>query len=515
MRTNKKTSVVITIILLCVILLVTVFAFVIPPLLTKKYDEELVIYNWADYMDLAVLDDFAEYYEELTGNSINIIYSNFDTNETMMTEIIKGDSKIDLMCPSEYAIQKLLRYDRLEKLNFDYITEAGEELYIGNIRQDIREKIDSAFTEIEIGNSVGHMNDYFVPYMWGTLGVLYNTNYLTAEEIEEAGWGIFWNTIEKEGLDGKILVKDSIRDTYVCAVMYLKEQNLLPSKYMALNVEELITCTDKELIDLVQKALEDQRQHLKGYEVDFGKDDMVNEIAYVDLAWSGDATYAIEEAMDDEGNSYLDYYVPQSGSNIWFDGWVIPKADDYYTPNLRAAYLFLNYLSRPDIAMYNTIEIGYASAVSNDIYTSLLDNEDYMSIFTAGSWEESYQVLDDNYAEDENYYALLGMISLLECYEIEPDSESILAFCNEDFFGDTRRYAVFDVNLGMMQDLGRISEEDNERVVEMWERVKSYGESENWVILGILIGVLAGVGLLAVGFITFWFKRAPKAKKVE
>ncbi|NLL56372.1 MAG: extracellular solute-binding protein [Clostridiales bacterium] len=514
MKSSNRASVIITIILLTVILLVTVFAFLIPPLLTKKYDEKLVIYNWADYIDIEVLDEFAAYYEELTGKSLNIVYSNFDTNETMMTEIIKGDSKIDLICPSEYAIQKLLRHDRLEKLNWNYVTDLGEELYLGNIKKDIREKIDSVFSDTAIGDKTGNMNDYFVPYMWGTLGVLYNTNYLTYEEVKEAGWGIFWNSINKKTLDKKILVKDSIRDTYVCAVMYLKEQNLLPSKYMSYSVQDLITCTDQEMIDLAEKVLEEQRKYLKGYEVDFGKDDMVNETAYVNLAWSGDAAYAIEEAMDDESNSYLDYYVPESGSNIWFDGWVIPKADDDYKPNYRAAHLFLNFLNRPDIALYNTLEIGYASAVENDIYTKLLDSEKYMSLLTIGSWEESYELLDKDYSEDENYYALLGLIALLEGYEIDADKDSILEF-NEDFFGDIRRYSDFSHNLGMMQDLGRIEESDNERVVEMWERVKSYGESKNWIILGVLIAILVGLGLLVTVFVLYWFNRPPRPRKLD
>lgn len=516
MKLNNKSSKIITIVMLCAIVTVTVLAFVIPPLLTEQYDEELVIYNWADYMDLTILDDFAEYYEELTGNSINIVYSNFDTNETMLTEVIKGDSKIDIMCPSEYAIQKLLRYDRIEKLDWSYVTDAGEELYAGNVNSDILSKIDSVYSDITIGDSAGQMNDYFIPYMWGTLGILYNTNYLTEEEVAEAGWGIFWNTLEREDLEGKILVKDSIRDTYVCAVMYLKEQDLLPAKYAEMSIETLISCTDAELVYLAEEALKDQRSHLKGYEVDFGKDDMVNEIAYVDLAWSGDAMYAIEEAVDEDGNSYLDYYVPESGGNIWFDGWVIPKADDYYTPNYRAAYLFLNYLCRPDIAMLNTIEIGYSASIDNAIYTTLLENEDYMSLFTAGTWEQSYEMLDEMYSEDDNYYALLGMITLLECYEVDIDSESIEIFCNEDFFGDTRRYAdINSDNLGMMQDFGKINESDNELVVEMWERVKAYGESANWVILGILIGILAGVIGLAVGFVVFWFKKQPTSKKIS
>ncbi len=516
MQSSKsKASKIVTIILLAAILVGTILAFVIPPLITEKFDEELIIYNWADYIEPAVLEEFAAYYEELTGNSLNIIYSNFDTNETMLTEIIKGDSKIDLICPSEYAIQKLLKYDRLEKLDWNYVLDEGETLYIDNIMPEIREKIDSAFSDIAVGDTTGHMNDYFVPYMWGTLGVLYNTNYLTREEVEEAGWGIFWNSINKKELEGKILVKDSIRDTYVCAVMYLKEQDMLPAKYQALTIDELITCTDKELIDLAEKVLSEQREHLKGYEVDFGKDDMINEIAYVDLAWSGDAFYAIEESMDEEGNSFLDYYVPESGSNIWFDGWVIPKANDDYTPNYRATHLFLNYLNRPDTAMYNTLTIGYVSAVKPELFTSLLDNEDYLDLVTVGSWEESYALLDEEYAEDENYYALLGLISLLECYEVEPDADSVIAFCTEDFFGDTRRYADFEANLGMMQDFSRISEEDNERVVEMWERVKSFGEKDNWVVLGILIGVLAVLAAGCVGFVLFWFNRTPRPKKIS
>lgn len=514
MKTNKYGKT-ITIILLCAIICVTVLVFVLPPLFTKKYDEELVIYNWADYMDLSVLDDFADYYEEITGNSLKIVYSNFDTNETMLTEVIKGDSKIDIMCPSEYAIQKLMKYDCLEKLDWQYVIDAGEELYLDNIRNDIRGKIDSIFSNVAIGDSYGKMNDYFVPYMWGTLGVLYNTNYLTREEVEKAGWGIFWNNLAKKELEGKILVKDSIRDTYVCALLYLKEEGLLPEKYAFMHVEELITNTDKELVNLAEKVLQEQRKHLKGYEVDFGKDDMVNGIAYVNLAWSGDATYAIEEAMDEEGNSYLDYYIPESGSNIWFDGWIIPKADKDYTPNYRAAYLFMNYLNRPDIAMYNTIEIGYASAIDNSIYANLLDNEKYLNLFNAESWEASYEILENQYDDDENYYALAGIIALLECYEVENDIESIKTFCNDEFFGDIRRYADFEDSLGMMQDFAKIRESDNERVVEMWERVKAYGEKDNWIILGILIGILALLAFAVIGFVIYHFKKSPKPKKVE
>lgn len=485
---NDKVDKIISITLVSVILVASLLAFLLPPLITKKYDEELIIYNWADYMDLAVLDDFAEYYEELTGKSIKIVYSNFDTNETMITEIIKGDSKIDLICPSEYAIERLLRKNAIEMLDWSILEQYGVDNYTVNTNDKIIERINTVFTDIPISaTETAHMADYFLPYMYGTLGVLYNTNYLTYEEVEEAGWGVFWNKGNNDDIEGKILIKDSIRDTYAAAVLYLYVEENLPQKYLDMSVEELINCTDDELVDLVEVSLKEQRKHLKGYEVDFGKDDMVNEIALVDLAWSGDAMYAIEEAMDDEGNSYLDYYVPSEGSNIWFDGWVVPKT----AKNKDAAHLFMNYLCRPDIAMYNTIEIGYSAAVDNNCFF----------------------VEDEN---DINYeYSLLAQETILDCYEIyaeDYDSEEEYLVAVEEFydefFNDTRRYPDFDAELGMMSDFGQ----ENEKIVEMWERIKAYGEKDNWAVLGIIIAALAVLIGGAVGFVVWRFNKKPKAR---
>ena len=427
----------------------------------------------------------------MTGKSIKIVYSNFDTNETMITEIIKGDSNIDLICPSEYAIERLLRNNALQKLDWSVLDKYEENSFMGNINNNILDVINTVFVDIDVkGGDKVDMADYFLPYMYGTLGVLYNTNYVTAEEVEEQGWGIFWNTLKSSDIQSKILIKDSIRDTYAAAVLYLYTYGYLPDKYLELTVEELINCTDDELVDLVEEALKDQRQYLKGYEVDFGKDDMVNEIALVDLAWSGDAMYAIEEAMDEEGNSYLDYYVPAEGSNIWFDGWVMPKN----AKNKDAAYLFMNYLCRPDIAMYNTLEIGYSAAVDNS----------------------SYFVEDE---ENINFeYSLEAREALLDCYEIyeeDFDTEEDYLIAVEDFyaefFEDTRRYPDFEANLGMMNDFG----EDNEKIVEMWERIKAYGESDNWVVLGIIIGALAVIIGGAVGFVLWHFNKKPKSRMVE
>ncbi len=471
MFSDKKLKI-ISITLITVIVALTVVFFVLPPLITTKYDDELIVYNWADYIEMSVLDDFAEYYEEITGRSIKVVYTNFDTNETMLTEIIKGDSNIDLICPSEYAIEKLIRSGAVNKLDWSVLDEYPEieRYYDATINQDIIDKIDEVFVGIDTPDGKADMNDFFLPYMWGTLGILYNTNYVTDEQVQKAGWGLFWNETNIPEIEGKILIKDSIRDTYCAAVMYLYEYNKLPEKYMAMTGDELISCTDDELVSLVEEALRDQKKHLKGYEVDFGKDDMVKEIAYVDLAWSGDAMYAIEEATDDDGNSYLNYYAPEVGGNIWFDGWVMPNS----CKNKLAAHMFMNYLCNPDIAIRNGIEIGYASSVDTEAYRDYPDAVAY----------------------------------LYESYEAEPDDGEFY----DEFFGDERRYApIKGTNLGMMRDFGS----QNEKIVSMWERVKAHGETGNWATLGIIIGVIGGVALIAVGLILWKFYRKPKMRKVS
>lgn len=471
MFSDKKLKI-ISITLITVIVALTVVFFVLPPLITTKYDDELIVYNWADYIEMSVLDDFAEYYEEITGRSIKVVYTNFDTNETMLTEIIKGDSNIDLICPSEYAIEKLIRNGVVNKLDWSVLDEYPEieRYYDVTINKDIINKIDEVFVGIDTPDGKADMNDFFLPYMWGTLGILYNTNYVSDEQVQEAGWGLFWNETNIPEIEGKILIKDSIRDTYCAAVMYLYEYNKLPEKYMEMTGDELISCTDDELVSLVEEALRDQKKHLKGYEVDFGKDDMVKEIAYVDLAWSGDAMYAIEEATDDDGNCYLNYYAPEVGGNIWFDGWVMPNS----CKNKLAAHMFMNYLCNPDVAIRNGIEIGYASSVDTEAYRDYPDAVDY----------------------------------LYESYEVEPDDGEFY----DEFFGDERRYApIKGTNLGMMRDFGS----QNEKIVSMWERVKAHGETGNWATLGIIIGVIAGVALIAIGLILWKFYRKPKMRKVS
>jgi len=455
-------------------------------------EDELVIYNWEDYIDPTVLDDFAEYYEEKTGRSLSITYTTFDTNETMMTKVLKGDCNVDLICPSEYSIQKLLiagclenQYDLYQELKptlDEYSIELNGLSSIdngaGKIEPDIIDKIKGTFSSIQADDGKTYnMINYMVPYFWGTLGLLYNVNHVTEEELEEYGWGVLWNVEENEDIENMILMKDSVRDTYAAAVFYMKQYGLLPEGYENLTADKLINCTDKEVVDMAEKVLTEQRDHISGYEVDFGKDDMLNEIVYVDFAWSGDALWAIEESYDEETDEYLlDYYVPQgedAWSNIWYDGWVIPKSVE----NKLAAMMFIDYCCQPEIAIRNSMEVGYTSAAAKNI-------------LKADTWVQEFL--------EENEYLL----------ENDEEDGEILEY---GYFDDPRRYPdAKAVTLGMMQDFGA----QNDYVIQMWQRAKS-GSTVDYnlfIVIGVIVGAIALV--LIIYAICMSSKYRPKKRKI-
>jgi len=420
---------------LCLVfLLVTgvVFSGIVGCSFAEEPDETLVIYNWGDYIDEDIEEEFEEYYESVTGKKLDIVYSTFETNEIMLTTVEKGEEAIDLVCPSEYAIQKLMEGGHLQKI------DASKIFTYANVEQDIYTKVGEVFTGINVpGESQPQsMVDYFVPYMWGTLGILYNADVVTEEDLSE-GYGLLWNSAGNPELTGKILMKDSIRDSYVAAVMRLKELDRLPAGYENLSVQELINTVDDTLLQAVEQILLEQSDALKGYEVDFGKAQMTSNRAYVDLAWSGDALWAMEDGEN------LDYFVPEIGGNIWFDGWSILKN----AQNVRASYMFIEYLCRPEIAIRNAMAIGYTCAVDKDV---MLASEEALSIV------------------EENEYDV------------------------EEYFNDELRYPDIEsaTMLGVMRDFG----ERNSATIEMWERVKSSKQDNMW-ILWVAIAVVVGAGI--------------------
>ncbi len=452
--------------------------------------DSLVIYNWEDYIDGGdsemgrndIRDDFADYYYQVTGRKLNVTYTTFDTNETMLTKVLKGDAKVDLICPSEYAIEKLLTAGLLQNqkalysflkpqldeygLSLDYMSSVG--LGDGAIEPDIMQVIKSQFGAIQSGSSTHDMTEYMVPYMWGTLGILYNKSVISEEDLQTYGWGVLWNEQHSNLLENKILMKDSVRDTYAAALFYMYEYGKLPQKYSDISsAQDVINITDDEMLEAAEAILTEQREHISGYEVDFGKDDMLNEVVYADFAWSGDALWAIEESYDEQTDDYfLGYYCPtgenpmthrQRFSNIWYDGWVIPNT----VKNPLAAMLFIDYMCRPQNAIRNSIEIGYTCAVAKDRLSSA---EDVLS-----------------YIEEQEYDV-------------------------DEYFDDIGRYPTIDSSLGVMRDFGP----RNDALVNMWQRAKA-GSAVNLSLL-IIIAVIVAVIVIALSayFIAQALKLRPR-----
>ncbi|MDR0892118.1 MAG: ABC transporter substrate-binding protein [Mediterranea sp.] len=326
------------------------------PLLNACYntgDERehvLKIYNWADYIGDGVLEDFQAYYKEQTGEEIRIVYQTFDINEIMLTKIERGHEDYDVVCPSEYIIERMLKRDLL--LPIDTVFNNASNL-MRNIAPYIREQLD------KISQPGRPANRYAAGYMWGTAGILYNTAHVTREEAST--WESLWGPKFK----GKILMKESSRDAYGTAIIYAHTKELADG---TLTVNELMNDQSPEAMELVEKTLKALKPNVAGWETDFGKEMMTKGELWINMTWSGDAVWSIEEAAEIGVN--LDYVVPREGSNVWYDGWVIPK----YARNPKAASYFINFMCRPDIALRNMDAIGYVSAIATpEILESQID----------------------------------------------------------------------------------------------------------------------------------------------
>lgn len=300
----------------------------------------LKIYNWADYIDEGLLTEFPKWYKEQTGEDVKIVYQVFDMPEVMYTKIAMGKEDFDLACPTQYLIEKMLKNDLLLPIDRNFGKTAN---YLGNLSPFLRERMDAFSVP---GKKA---DDYMVPYMWGTSGILYNTKNISKDEVQS--WACLWDPKN----NGKILMKDHYWDVYNMAATYGFYPDIVSGKRTRYAVSNDHTDED---IAMVEKQLKALKPNLAGWEADFGKEMMTKGEVWLNYAWSGDAAWSIDEAS--KVGVSLAYEVPKEGSNIWFDGWIIPK----YARNVKAASYFLNYLCQAQIALRNMEVSGFSSAVA-------------------------------------------------------------------------------------------------------------------------------------------------------
>lgn len=269
--------------------------------------EKVVVYNWGEYLDPEVLTMF----EEETG--IDVVYEEFETNEILYPKISSGAIAYDVICPSDYMIQRMIENDLLAEINFDNIPN------VKNIGKDYMEQSRQFDPE----------NKYSVPYCWGTVGILYNKT-MVDEPI--TSWSVLWDEKYKDN----ILMQDSVRDAFGVTLKYLG---------YSLNSTDLDELTEARDLLIKQKPL------VQAYVIDQVRDKMIGNEAAIGVIYSGEAIYTQMENPD------LEYVIPEEGSNIWIDSWVIPKNAE----NKENAEKFINFLCRPEIALMNFEYITYST----------------------------------------------------------------------------------------------------------------------------------------------------------
>ena len=342
--------------------------------------QTLKVYNWSNYIAEGVIDDFEDWYFQQTGEKIKVIYQTFDINETMLSKIEIGKEDFDVVCPSDYIIERMLGSDMLLPLDFTSLPDSIN--YIRNNQSPYMKKI---FSEI---HPTKDANQYSVPFMWGTTGILYNADMVTAEEAST------WGCLANPKFAGKVLLKDAPRDVFAPVLIYINRDRLAAGE---VTLEQLMRDSSDESVAAVKDFLmEVVNNGVYGFEADFGKEDMTKDRACVSLNWSGDAVWAIEEGASVGVN--LAYAVPEVGSTIWFDGWVIPK----YAVNTKAATYFIDFMCRPDIAIRNMEETGYIAANGAlEVLESQIDEEcepiDLSYFF--GETADSVRVSQDQYPD--------------------------------------------------------------------------------------------------------------------
>lgn len=269
--------------------------------------EKVIVYNWGEYLDPKTI----ELFEEETG--ISVTYEEYETNEIMYPKIVSQAIAYDVVCPSDYMIQRMIENDLLAEINLDNIP---------NIK-------DMDPTYMEQSKSFDPKNKYSVPYCVGTVGILYNKS-MVKEPVDS--WDILWNPKYKDS----ILMQDSVRDAFAVALKRLGHS---------------INSTEVDQLAAAAEDLMEQKPLVQAYVVDQVRDKMIGNEAALGVIYSGEAGYTKRENPD------LEYVIPKEGSNVWIDSWVIPKN----AQNKENAEKFINFMCRPEIALMNFEYLTYST----------------------------------------------------------------------------------------------------------------------------------------------------------
>ena len=424
------------------LLLILVLSIAIPVLAACKNKERtIVVYNWEEYVNENVIKDFEKAY------NAKVEYVTFSTNETMMTNIVDGKQKYDLVCPSDYAIQQLKRKDLLEPMD-----ESKLSAYLDNVSKALdnnnkKEADLGKFDEFFFGEG-GDANRYAVGYMWGLMGILYNVEKVASAGISNVeSWGMLFDS----SLKNQVYMKNSIRDSFAAIALYSNAQKGGP-----LTPQQVLRNDDNSLLDDIKRTFNAQKTAVAPlYEVDEAKNELAEGRYAAALMWSGDA-YASMLTAEENGRE-LDFALPTEGNNIFCDGFVIPKNDKRSEEKTNLIYDFLNFISRPENAVRNMDEIGYTSVISGK-------SKDQNPIYDYAASSERYGIAKA--ATEENFFFGPSFGAVTVDPYLYPDADYIASKCAimYDYGEKTQAFQDLWIELMAGSSLGN----DLDRGLEPW-----------------------------------------------
>ena len=531
----------------------------------EETDEDIYICNKCGndevYYDCDMMEQFVRYMDEKyseEGLKFDYVYDTFDTPETCYNEMMTGKSNYDIVNVSDYMIQKMITNDLLHPL-FEKDNEHDDEIkenLQANLSDYLWGKPNSIYNNIyakkaNYGDNdnpydyeKGTLADYAVPYMWGTVGVMYNPAFkgykqFTLEELMEKFSS--WEALYDESLKGSFSIKDSVRDVYAVSIIHVNHDEIedLKVKYhIGENIEDLqgfnremtviFNRCDEETLKKISDDMNKLKDNAFGFEVDSGKTDMVSgEKIGANLAWSGDATWAIYEAQT-EHDTEIYFSLPDEGSNIFTDSWAIPKVSTHH----QYALDFIDFMCQEEQAIANMDFVGYTSSTSTSGVLEYI--RDYYDVRVAleeeGYTDEELKGMSDEYdityffegsieetPSDPEEYCLDDAI--IWSWKLDTEETTVEIIDGKE---KVVPYAVYARMLRsqfpekgqlhmlcMMDDYGK----QNQAVIEMWQQVRT-NPLPLWAIIVLIVQFVAVVALVVYIIIDRKRFNKVKAKRV-
>ncbi len=518
----------------------------------------LNVYNSQDYIaeedvdddgnviSKGVIQEFEDYRKEEKGRNVRVSYSCFDTRENRLSQLKMG-SEYDLVCASDYIIEKRIKDDLI--IPFETNEEFASDAYstTPTYGQYCSPYIKDKLSKIHRDEGKGNFNQYARGYRWGTLGILYNTEFkklsqrgISPEQRDEdrKDWASLWD----KKYENRVSIKDSRRDTYAAGILYTyandftldgKQEegfNTLKKKYEegVYTAEEynnkftrLFNFCDDDTIAKVEANLKTLRDNAYGFEVDSGKSDRAKgQYFAINLAWSGDAVWAMDRAdefNEEHREAYPDdksfepvtlkYTIPDEGGNIWVDCWALPKAVEK-RGNKEIAEAFVDYISKPEIAEENRDWIGYTPVIGSDTILDYVkenfgdvryeENDDGERVYNPDLLDE-YTIVDQkdiaSLTEEEKENSVYKrnidyfFKGTLDEYTDEDTVFYIPATEHNRRFDASYPEESLLPSLSIRNDYGS----QNDKITQRWRRVKNKF-LPTWVYVIVLLLIVGGLG---------------------